>query len=509
MGIRNIYDYIFSCLKNRILVNKEINLRFLINKYKRLPIQIKASLWFLVCAFFQKGISFITTPVFTRLLSATEYGQYSVFNSWHSIVTVFVSLNLYFGVYAQGLVKFENERKQFISSFQGLTMTLVIVWMVIYLVLQDFWNAIFSLTTVQMLAMLIMIWTTAIFNFWSMEQRVDLKYRALVIVTILVSIAKPFLGILLVVYSEDKVTARILGLVIVEFVAYIGMFLVQMLRGRKFFYGKYWKYALVFNLPLIPHYLSSAILNSADRIMINNMINQEAAGIYNLAYNISQIMTMFNTALTQTIEPWLYKKINTKELKDISDVAYPAFIIIAVVNITLIALAPEIVRVFAPSSYYNAIWIIPPITMSVYFMFLYNFFVVFEFYFERTSFIAIATVIGAILNIVLNYFCIQKWGYFAAGYTTLVCYIVYAVSHYCFMRKICNDNFNRIQAYSTRVLVIITGIFVGVSFVFMVLYKYTVIRYLFIVISLVIIIIMRNKIIGIVKRFIGIRKVNK
>ena len=83
----------------------------LINKYKNLPVQMKASLWFLMCAFLQKGVSFITTPIFTRLLTTSEYGQYSVFNSWYSIVTVFVSLNLYFGVYAQGLVKFENEKK--------------------------------------------------------------------------------------------------------------------------------------------------------------------------------------------------------------------------------------------------------------------------------------------------------------------------------------------------------------------------------------------------------------
>lgn len=479
---------------------------FLINKYKGLPIQMKASLWFLVCAFLQKGISFITTPIFTRLLSATEYGQYSVFNSWYSIVTVFVSLNLYFGVYGQGLVKFEDERKQFISSLQGLTLTLVIIWIVIYLIFQNFWNDFFSLTTAQMIAMLIMIWTTAVFNFWSMEQRVDLKYRALVIVTILVSVTKPLLGIFLILHSEDKVTARIMGIMLVELFFYTGMFFTQMLNGKKYFYKKFWKYALAFNLPLIPHYISSSILNSADRIMINNMISQGAAGIYNLAYNISQIMTMFNMALIQTIEPWLFKKIKTKNLEDISKIAYPAFSIIAIVNIALIALAPEIVAVFAPSSYYDAIWIIPPVTMSVYFIFSYSFFAVFEFYYEKTSLIAIATAGGAILNIILNYFCIQRWGYFAAGYTTLTCYIVYAVLHYCFMRKICNDNFNGTQAYSTRILLMITGVFVGISFGFMALYKYTLIRYLFILISLSIIFIMRKKLIKIVKKLIEIKK---
>lgn len=48
----------------------------LLVKYRSIPVQVKASLWFLICAFLQKGISFITTPIFTRLLSTSEYGQY-------------------------------------------------------------------------------------------------------------------------------------------------------------------------------------------------------------------------------------------------------------------------------------------------------------------------------------------------------------------------------------------------------------------------------------------------
>ncbi|WP_341780016.1 hypothetical protein [Levilactobacillus sp. HBUAS70063] len=88
----------------------------LIKKYKGLPVQVRASFCFLICAFMQRGISIITTPIFTRLLTAAEYGQYSVFSSWLSVITVIVSMNLYAGVYMQGLVKFEKERLVFSSS---------------------------------------------------------------------------------------------------------------------------------------------------------------------------------------------------------------------------------------------------------------------------------------------------------------------------------------------------------------------------------------------------------
>ena len=137
------------------------------NKYKSLPVQVRASFWFLICAFLQRGISTITTPIFTRLLSTAEYGQYSVFNSWLGIITVLVTLNLYSGVYTQGLVKFDNQRKKYSSSLQGLVFTLTCVWTVVYALFYEFWNSVFSLTTVQMLAMLVMIWATAAFKFWS------------------------------------------------------------------------------------------------------------------------------------------------------------------------------------------------------------------------------------------------------------------------------------------------------------------------------------------------------
>ena len=301
----------------------------LISKYKNMPVQVKASFWFLVCALLQKGITILTTPVFTRLLSTAEYGQYNVFKSWMGIVTIFVSLNLGAGVYIQGLVKFGEERERYASSLQGLTSALVIIWSVIYIIFHSFWNKLFGLTTVQMSAMLVMIWATAAFNFWAFEQRVLYKYKVLVMLTLLVSMAQATAGILLGINARDKVTAIILGMALVELIGYSGLYVIQMRRGKKFFYAKFWKYAIFFNIPLIPHYLSQIVLNSADRIMISNMIGDDEAGIYSLAYSVSSIMVIFNSALMQTINPWIYQKIKAKKIKDIENIAYISLIIVA------------------------------------------------------------------------------------------------------------------------------------------------------------------------------------
>lgn len=448
----------------------------------------------------------ISTPIFTRLLNTSEFGQYNIFNSWLGIITVFVGMNLAYGVFTQGLVKFENETREFSSTIQGLSTVLVISWTLIYLIFHDFFNALFKLTSIQMLAMLIMIWTTSVFNFWASYQRVKYKYKSLVIITLLVSLGKPLVGVLLVINANDKVTARILGLVLVELIGYTGLYVSQLFKGNRFYSSKYWKYALIYNLPLIPHYLSQIVLNSSDRIMIGNMVGDSEAGIYSLAYSLSSMMILFNTALMQTMSPWIYKKIKEKKIKDIESIGYLSLVIIASVNLCLIAFAPEAVAIFAPKTYHDAIWIIPPVAMSAYYMYSYDLFAKFAFYYEKTKLIMGASVIGAILNIVLNYICIKIFGYIAAGYTTLVCYMVYSVAHYILMNKICNRYCHGVIPYSTKRILTITSPFMLIGFALLFTYSYPLIRYSFICFGLITCLIKRNQFMKIWIKLITLKK---
>ncbi|MCR5797886.1 MAG: hypothetical protein K6G63_08250, partial [Eubacterium sp.] len=171
----------------------------------------------------QKAIGSLTTPIFTRLLSPAEYGQFSVFNSWMGVISIFVTLNLSAGIYTQGLIKYDSERDVFSSSLQGVTLTLTMFWGLVYFCFSDFWNQLFQFTSLQMLFMLVLIWLSAVFNFWASEQRVLYKYKTLVAVTMLVAFAQPVVGIIFVLLAEDKVTARIFSAICVEAVCYTGL----------------------------------------------------------------------------------------------------------------------------------------------------------------------------------------------------------------------------------------------------------------------------------------------
>ena len=477
----------------------------LIEKYKSMSLQVKAAMWFFICSVIQRGIAFITTPIFTRLMSTSDYGQYNVFTSWMSMLTVIVTLNLTAGVYIQGLVKFEKDRNRFTSSLMGLLTCLSLGWLVIYLLLQKWINPLISLSTDKMLLMFCLMWTTSIFGFWSIDKRVDFDYKPIVIVSLLFAVANPTISILFIVNSEDKAMARIIGMALTELVLFGWMFVKLMHKGKKWFSAQYWPYVVKFNLSLIPHYLASSVLSSSDRIMIERIVGESEAGIYSLAYSVSMIMTMVSSALTQTIEPWIYKKIRDKQEKTIEAIAYPSLIIVAVANIILIALAPEIIRIFAPAEYYDAIWVIPPVSMSTFFMFAYSFFAAFEFYYEKTKLISIATFIGSALNIALNFVCIKIFGYVAAGYTTLVCYMAYTFAHYAFMRTILRENHVSEKIYNLKVLIMIMSVFVIIGFLFTMTYTIWQLRYLLAASIMIICSLKRDLIKKFIRQLLSIR----
>lgn len=478
----------------------------IIRKFQNAPVQVKASLAFFICSFLSRGVAVITTPVFTRMMSTDEYGRFSVFNSWISLLACFITLNLSGGVYTHTIVKHYEEKEQYKAAYQGLTLTLCITFGFIYILFKEPINLVLGYSTTEMILMMIIIWTTAVHQLWAVGQRVEYNYRLMSTISIAATLLTAISSIVLIYRLEDKVLARILGWTFSHIVLFSWLFFYDTKMCRKLYSKEIWKSTLKMALPLIPHYLSTIILNSSDRIMISKMIDESSAGIYSLAYSLSLIMTVFNTSLLSTIEPWIYRRIKEGEYRKIGTIAYPSIVGVAILNLLLIAFAPEIIYIFAPADYYNAIWVIPPVAMSVFFMYLYSFFATFEFYFEKTKYITVATVTGAIINLITNYIFIKKFGYIAAGYTTLLCFVIFAVMHYRFMKKIVAEELGCVSIYNPIIIMMLAALFVAFGFAFLFSYNSSMLRFAMIAICIVLTVVFRTKIVETVKRLISTRK---
>ena len=106
-----------------------------------------------------------------------------------------------------------------------------------------------------------------------------------------------------------------------------------------------------------------------------------------------------------------------------------------------------------------------------------------------------ASIVAAVLNLVLNYIFIPMFGYEAAGYTTLFCYLVMSVTHYIGMKKVCALKGIEEDLYDLKMIVAISVaviLFAGVS---VLLYKTFVLRYVIVLLIALVMFFKRNYII--------------
>jgi len=211
--------------------------------------------------------------------------------------------------------------------------------------------------------------------------------------------------------------------------------------------------------------------------MINGYCGPTEAAYYSVAYTLAMVLQVLNTSISSTMNPWIYRSIKSKNYGQIGRVSYCILVLIAGMNLLIVLAAPELLGILAPDSYQAAIWVVPPVTAGVYFMFLYNLFATFEYYYEKTHYVTGATIIGAVANVLLNAVFIPRHGFVAAGYTTLACYVLYSVAHYIFMRKVNRECMNGVKVYNSKTIFLLgTGLLVG-AFLIMLLYKQPFIRY--------------------------------
>lgn len=105
----------------------------------------------------------------------------------------------------------------------------------------------------------------------------------------------------------------------------------------------------------------------------------------------------------------------------------------------------------------------------------------------------IASTVGAVLNVLLNYLLIPIFGYIVAAYTTLICYVLFMIMHYIFMRKVCKNKIGGIHIFNDRFIILSTIVLFIMMFGCMLLYKNTVVRYFVIVVMAVLVIIILRK----------------
>ena len=293
----------------------------------------------------------------------------------------------------------------------------------------------------------------------------------------LLAVISPLLAYFLITASPEKGYARILGYALVS-VAFGGAVYVRnLLAGKTFFHKEYWKYALSFNVPLIPYYLSQVVFNQSDRIMISHYCGQDLAGIYGVACTLALVLTFVLNAINDAYVPWIYQKLKTGDVSDSPGIANAIAVIMAVLLLGVTGLAPELIFLLAGESYAQAAWAVGPVAMSVLLLFYAQLFINIQFYFEKKALLVAASAGAAVLNILLNALLIPRYGFLVAAYTTLISYVVFAWANYAGMESTLKKQALEIRLFDARSLLLILVAFVALSFGAMLLYPYPAVRF--------------------------------
>lgn len=463
-------------------------------RYMGLSMAAKTSLWFTVCTFLQRGTALITVPVFTRLLTTEQYGICNIYFAWFDIFLLFTSFKIPYEGLNNGLIRYEKEKDAYTSSVLGLIFVTTLISGSVYWLFHQEINRITGLNNFLMVLMFIQLFFNPSLMLWINRERFDFRYRMPVLISVFSTIFNLVVTILAVITTNYKTEARIISSVFVQSFFGLLMMIVLLKKGRKIFSKVYWGFAIKFNLPLIFYYISQIILSQSDRVMINYFQGSEKTALYSVAYSAATIIQLFVSSVNGSFNPWMYKKIKECEFCTIRSTSKILCMCVAGATLALSSLAPDLIRILATEEYMEAIWVIVPVSTSVFFIFLYMLFANVQMYYGENCGISIVSIVCSLLNLILNLFFIPEFGYVAAGWTTLISYMVLTLFHYILMKRAYKLHGVEDKVFDDRGLfLIICGELIG-SVGVLFLYKLGNVRYFILVFGVIPVFVYREKI---------------
>lgn len=447
----------------------------LIKKYKNTTPVTKASIAYIFCVFLQKGIQVITWPVFTRLLSLEQYGQYTIYVAWVEIASIFLTLNLSVGLFPKAMEIYNDRRERYIATCQTIGAMLSIMVALLLLLFYSRIEHILGLPMIIMLVLIINVFTYLPIQLWESKNRYQNEYAKVVVVTALYTVISPIISLFFVLLSEDKGVAMIIGTVITPTLMGLGFLVYNYITSKCIFDKDLFVFAVSSHMPLVAFFLSQTILNQSDRIMINYYCGNDKAAIYGVSYSLAMIITLASGALNNSFIPFLYRGIKEKRDADIRRRATVNYVVIAMFIICIVYFAPEVILFVGGRKYMDAIWVIPPVAGSVLMLYAAQLFVNVQLYFEKKRSIALISVFVTLINVLLNMICIPRWGYYAAGYTTFASYMIYGILSYSAYKRIIKEN-DVSELYNSFDFIKVCGGVIILAIPGMLTYNYLVLR---------------------------------
>lgn len=422
---------------------------------------VKSGFFYTISSVAIRAVAIITTPIYTSLLSPSDYGAANIFNSWIDIFNIITCLCV---VYSIGRAKLDYPDKfdEYMSALQGLSSSFAFIVLIFVFLFRDTVSHLIKYEVPLVIVLFVYLCIYPSVEYMLQKCRYEYKYKENILISLLTCIGTVVFSISLIyLFNEKRYFGKILGSIMPTFLMGLFFYIRILKKGKKFFDKEYWMYALKFGIPMIPHAFALVILAQIDRIMIKDLCGNEEAGLYTFGYSFATLLAIFTNAIGQAWLPWFNEQLHEGKKEAIKKTQKKLVLLGIFLTLGFITVAPEALMILSPNAkdYWIAKWVIPPVALGTLAQYFYTNYVNIELFHKKTPIIAASSIVAAVVDYALNYVAIQKFGYIAAAYTTLISYIFLMLFHYIATRYVIKEKvYDDIYMFAGCVIAIALGI---------------------------------------------------
>jgi len=366
-------------------------------------------------------VPLLMLPILTVYLSLEDFGILSLIETTILFIVPFILLNINAAINVEYFKLEHSELRLYITNALSISFISFSLFLVIFYIFNDLLSNLLNIN--KNLIILIVVFSflrvisTVVLGLYQVRQ----EAKKFAIYTLFQTLLDFTLSYMFVVLFKLGYIGRFGGTYISFFiVSILGIYILYKMDYLSKLSFIYTKDILNFGIPLIPHALSGTIIAMSDRYFISYFIGNSEVGLYTIAYQISALMLLIGMSVNQAWSPILFKFLKDKDIVQIYKYTFALFILFLISVIVIYFLKDILFHIFVDGKFYKAKDYFGYLLLGFLFQSLYFLVTNVLFFEKRTKLLATMTFSGAILNLILNYFFIIKFGTIGVAYATAI-----------------------------------------------------------------------------------------
>tara|TARA_R110002073_G_scaffold57778_4_gene146731 strand:- start:147825 stop:149279 length:1455 start_codon:yes stop_codon:yes gene_type:complete len=197
------------------------------------------------------------------------------------------------------------------------------------------------------------------------------------------------------------------------------------------------KKMMVYGIPIMVGSLAYVTNENLDKLLLGDIIGKDKMGIYAACYKLGVFMTLYVMAFRLGAEPFFFNESDKKNAKETYATILKWFTIIGAIFMLIVVVYIHLFAsiLLSKPEYYEALAIAPIILLANLFLGIYNNLSVWYKLTDKTKYGMYFSIFGALITITLNLVLIDKYGYMASAWATLMAYGSMCLISYIYGKK--------------------------------------------------------------------------